>query len=825
MERHGRPNEELFLKPSETVSPDSPTIGPLRIHKRESRESVPKSPPLESASRPGPQFSRPPPMPSYPAPPTNAPTAPLPYPADDGPPTGYTPLSQRERADKNVTPLEAGRRRRSSTASSSPRPRYDAHDPNRPTLSGYGPHTVRANDGYEMPAQASHSPQPPRTTPKPLPDSPGPETPDKKGLYERRPQRRGTSSSNPYPEYHQQYWPPPKQAPAEPSDSALGVPSSSGVNRLASTASVSTTRAQRGSPPPPETPIVPPPAPGGIEARFAATGIAGPSTLSNLQAESARGAQRNQGFATAQPIQNAPPPSQAQQAPGRPWTPTEQPGSLPYGPPTVYQGPSQIGTQSPPHPASSPPRSQPSQEYPLQQDMARLHVGEEPPPAYSSLQQASGAGGATAQGFPNEKRTGTISQPAPQIGVMSDANLQAHPAFANDPRQQQPGPSPQGGAGASATSTPQPQQINVSPAPAPAAGPASPPPLPEGWIAHLDQNSGQYYYIHLPTQSTQWEFPKGPTPLNLNEPMSPTGSFAPSITSPGFPMAGKTPLASPGFAPQTASFSGDMMSMGMATPTAAGFTGPPPAAGVDMYKVAPTNSVYFGPYLRYTNMDIERGLWLGSILLITNTPHPPTIHIHQSVDLSPNPRQLKANPIYTHQTWIFYRYDVNLKMEDENAAKWTYAITSHLGCTRFEFLVAGRNEMSWRFTAHSGNDFALNVNAQERSKLGGVGFMWKDILQKNAECGGFHVQLGLGGQINADRLWKELPLLKQWTAMSGKDNRRNAPWTVKHEEEVCHAYFHYYTSHFDQAHLREAFAQIPHVLSLDDHDMYVSCLC
>jgi hypothetical protein len=300
--------------------------------------------------------------------------------------------------------------------------------------------------------------------------------------------------------------------------------------------------------------------------------------------------------------------------------------------------------------------------------------------------------------------------------------------------------------------------------------------------------------------------------------MSPTGTFVGGpLASPSF---GKAPIASPGFAPQTATFPGDFGMAPLATPTTtAGFTGPPPVAGVDQYKVAPTNGVYFGPYLRYTNMDIERGLWLGSILLITNTPHPPTIHIHQSTDLSPNPRQLKANPIYTHQTWIFYRYDIDLRMEEEHAAKWTYAITSHLGCTRFEFLVAGRHETSWRFIAHSGNDFALNVNANERAKLGGVGLMWKDILQKNAECGGFHVQLGLGGQIYADRLWKELPLLKQWTATSGKEIRKNAPWTAKHEEDVCHAYFHYYTSHFDQPHLREAFAQIPHILALDDHDM------
>ena len=261
------------------------------------------------------------------------------------------------------------------------------------------------------------------------------------------------------------------------------------------------------------------------------------------------------------------------------------------------------------------------------------------------------------------------------------------------------------------------------------------------------------------------------------------------------------------------------MSMQSSTPTVAGFSGPPPSAGVDMYRIAPTNGVYFGPYLRYTNMDLERGIWLGSILLITDTPQPPTIHIHQSIDLSPNPRQLKASQISVHQRWTFYRYDVDLQMEEHTSAKWTYAITSHLGCTRYEFLVAGRNETNWRFIATSGNDFSLNVNANERARVGGISHMWKDIMQKHVECGGFHTQLGLGDQIYADRIWKEIPLLKQWLAMSGKENRKNAQWTAKHEEDVSHAYFHYYTSHFDQPYLREAFAQIPHILQIDDHDM------
>ncbi|OOF96965.1 hypothetical protein ASPCADRAFT_205715 [Aspergillus carbonarius ITEM 5010] len=239
-----------------------------------------------------------------------------------------------------------------------------------------------------------------------------------------------------------------------------------------------------------------------------------------------------------------------------------------------------------------------------------------------------------------------------------------------------------------------------------------------------------------------------------------------------------------------------------------------------MYKVAPTNGVYFGPYLRYTNMDVERGIWIGSILLVTDAAQPPTIHLHQSIDLSPNPRQLKALPIAVHQRWTFYKYEIDVRMEETGPAKWTYAITSHLGCTRYEFLVAGRYETGWRFITTSGNDFSLNVNANERSRLGGVGFMWKDIMQKHLEIGGFHVQLGLGGQIYADRMWKEVPCLKQWLAMSGKEIRKKTPWTTAHEEDVSHAYFHYYTSHFDQPYLRESFAQIPYVCQIDDHDIF-----
>ena len=823
--RQGKAEEELFLqRPSNS---DSPTIEPLRIHKRESKSPEP------GLAQPA-AFPLPPGALSSPAP--------LPYP-DDRQRTQQRTANGRGPQAPPVNRITTPEKGRASPAYSSP-PRSDSADHGRSNIPEY-PSALRPRDRRDG-QPVSRLAERRANVPKPLPDSPGPEAPDKEGLFQRMPQREGAPAqtntrkpsqpeSNPYPDYYQQYWPPPGESSADgPAPSApLSVPNPGSVNRISSSASTSTTRAQRGSPPPPETPIVEPgelPG-GGIEARYAAAGIAGTSTLTNLQAQNAAAAQRAGQYSSPHGGAQNPGVQQQQEPPRRPWTPTEQPGSQPHGPPTVYQGPGQASSSPPvqapiPQGRVSSPSNQPgrgSAPTALEQDFQRMHVSASPPPAYSP----SGSAAAAAYGQ-NEKAghgpsaalpvAATAGAAIAGAGVSVDPQNQGHPAFANDARRQsQSGPSQQSGQPVAQTAA---QATKPSPAPL-GPGPASPPPLPEGWIAHLDPNSGQYYYIHLPTQSTQWEFPKGPTPLNLNEPLSPTLSTygGNPLASPGLSAFGGKPLASPGFQPSTPGYPESIMSMQSSTPTVAGFSGPPPSSGVDMYKIAPTNGVYFGPYLRYTNMDLERGIWLGSILLVTDAPQPPTIHIHQSVDLSPNPRQLKASPISQHQRWTFYRYDIDLQMDAELGAKWTYAITSHLGCTRYEFLVAGRTETSWRFIATSGNDFSLNVNANQRAALGGVGYMWKDIMQKHVECGGFHVQLGLGDQIYADRIWKEIPLLKQWLAMSGKENRKNAAWTPKHEEDVSHAYFHYYTSHFDQPYLREAFAQIPHILQIDDHDM------
>ncbi|KAJ6446241.1 WW domain-containing protein [Purpureocillium lavendulum] len=790
----GIPDGEMFLsKPAPDDCGDSPTVEPLRIFK-------PQSPRPASGGASSSTFHKP----SFPLPPgASSSAAPLPFPDDDD--------------VRKPTP---------------PKPYGSAYNDTSPRID-----TSPADKKPGLAERRGASPKFIQSPSSPEADH---------GLFARplKEQPRPASSNTNYPTYQKTYYPPPGAASSNtPSGNALqpqttgavgtdngtsnthSAMNDQGVNRFASTASNSTTRANRGSPPPPETPIVEPGSVpgGGIEARYAASGISGTATLNSLQAHQAQSAAAAQRLAQ---YGNQPPQVQ------RPWTPTEVPGQAPSGPPTVYQGANPISSPQP-QPTFSPPPEQPAQDQQnapgqvsvLEQDFQRLGT-KTPPPAYSSLNPNG------TSSYPNEKQRPQqqqLSQPAtsqataagssstpPQKPVAAAASTAAtagvtspalqhpgHPAFANDPRPESNGQTPQPAA---------------SPAPV-TATPASPPPLPEGWIAHLDQNSGQYYYIHLASQATQWEFPKGPNPIQHEQaPLSPVAStYGNPLTS---PMFGKQSVGSPMFPPHTPGYAESIMSVASQTPTAAGFSGPPPSSGVDMYRIQPTNGVYFGPYLRYVNMDLETGVWHGSILIVTDAPQPPTIHLHLSMDLSPNPKQLQPHVIYTHQRWSFYKYEIDVQMGEGGTERWTYAVTSHLGCTRYEFVVAGRHELGWRFLAHSGNDFAAGTSQNERAKLGGVGFMWKDVLQKNVDCGGFHVQLGLGDQIYGDRLWKEVPLLKQWLAMSGRDNKKNVQWTARHEEDVSHAYFHFYTSHFDQPFLREAFAQIPHVLQINDHDIF-----
>ncbi|KAI9009794.1 hypothetical protein BC832DRAFT_552498 [Gaertneriomyces semiglobifer] len=151
---------------------------------------------------------------------------------------------------------------------------------------------------------------------------------------------------------------------------------------------------------------------------------------------------------------------------------------------------------------------------------------------------------------------------------------------------------------------------------------------------------------------------------------------------------------------------------------------------------------------------------------------------------------------------------------------WTYTISIDPTVSH-QFFVAPANNPHWRFLFASCNGFSASVTPEVRAKLGGVGALWKDVLELHRTPGReFHVMIGGGDQVYADPIWKELPSLQAWLALKGKENRRNAPWSPQLENDVSNYYFNLYTTHFNSPHLKEAAASIPSIYQIDDHDIW-----
>ena len=319
---------------------DSPTIEPLRINKRGSTASpVPSNSSLKNPS----------------APQTTYPIPSLPYP--DGP---HKTQQQNPYQYSYPDPRRVG----SPTYAQSAAPRASSASSNRQNVSDT-PASLRPKERRESRTGQNQTLAERRgTAPKPLPDSPGPDIPDKDEFFQKAPLREHTAGSsqapqapdvNPFPDYHQQYWPPPGSASLN--GGLLNPGNAEGLQRISSTASNATTKATRGSPPPPETPIN---GPTGrpqtdIEARYAAAGIAGQSTLTNLQAQSMAAQQRAANYQGFQPRTQG---NTGDAPPRRPWTPTEQPGEG-RQPSTVFQGDSEVDSP-PPQSAAAVPNARPN---------------------------------------------------------------------------------------------------------------------------------------------------------------------------------------------------------------------------------------------------------------------------------------------------------------------------------------------------------------------------------------------------------------------------------------------------------------------------------
>lgn len=244
--------------------PTTPTIGPLRITKRE-LEAASTPPPtgtLSSSTRAqlsGPSSAQ------HPAPSSSPPIQGSPYPdnrlrqqAVDGQQV-YTPLPEKERTRRSEPQAGIGERRRMSSGtrlpfqpSISPRPRFDGGDPNRPSVTGYAgvPRTEPATDPLMQDHQSTAAAVEVGSS---MADPPRQHKAYRADNYPLNPMATTSSHASATSlDYRRQESPASEHGSSIRPGAAesLDIPNLRGVSRLDSTASTSTTRASRGSPPP-----------------------------------------------------------------------------------------------------------------------------------------------------------------------------------------------------------------------------------------------------------------------------------------------------------------------------------------------------------------------------------------------------------------------------------------------------------------------------------------------------------------------------------------------------------------------------------------------
>ncbi|KAJ3124072.1 hypothetical protein HK098_001397 [Nowakowskiella sp. JEL0407] len=228
------------------------------------------------------------------------------------------------------------------------------------------------------------------------------------------------------------------------------------------------------------------------------------------------------------------------------------------------------------------------------------------------------------------------------------------------------------------------------------------------------------------------------------------------------------------------------------------------------------SAIKAGPYIRFGNYTLIPPTWCGTILLVVSGPTPPSIRVQSSSPETQFNQVFPAIYLDNYGGFSFYRFDVVVPAKDGSGSiKYVYEVnleTTNAG--NFDFHVAGSKDI-WRWSFWSCNGFSKET--EETKKLD-FAAMWVDMMKCHEQSPIF-LQVGGGDQVYADPIFEE-PCLKEWLAISGKQQRKLAPWTPAMEENCSRFYFELYIRHFLSATMKDALAKIPYVFQPDDHDYF-----
>ncbi|KAJ3049565.1 hypothetical protein HK097_009451 [Rhizophlyctis rosea] len=225
------------------------------------------------------------------------------------------------------------------------------------------------------------------------------------------------------------------------------------------------------------------------------------------------------------------------------------------------------------------------------------------------------------------------------------------------------------------------------------------------------------------------------------------------------------------------------------------------------------NVDHLGPFLRFHDINLQRGTWHGSVLIVVKG-RPNRLPVLRYDD---NGRQkvARATELDTYEDNVFYRFDLEVALGDPNSGD--KAVVYRINCHRaYTFYVppAGTNS---RVFAMSCNGFSSDVENPEEA--GGFRPLWDDMMRRHRQRP-YHVMLGGGDQLYMDPIFTTNEEIIAWLKMDDRETRVTAPFAESTRTSVTKFCFTTYANHFSNESLHEPFATIPYVFQWDDHDIF-----
>ncbi|KAJ1726428.1 hypothetical protein LPJ61_005192, partial [Coemansia biformis] len=225
-----------------------------------------------------------------------------------------------------------------------------------------------------------------------------------------------------------------------------------------------------------------------------------------------------------------------------------------------------------------------------------------------------------------------------------------------------------------------------------------------------------------------------------------------------------------------------------------------------------------GPMLQFVNVELERALWHGSVLVLTNESllpqgaraagatgahtgpagavdgpnmHAPAVEVWDDGVHGPGtgkPKTFAAKAIYTEPTYryTFWRAEITLPLPQESEVDVLYqvhwaadehAVQSPSARRTYTFRLPAQASR-WRMCVTSNNQFSPRVPEAARASLRGSGPVFRDLLAKH-KANPFHVWIGTGGQFNGESVWDDCEHVLRPFLIPALDNvrRSHVVWT------------------------------------------------